>query len=298
MARSSAGLSALTRAMAVLDAFTVENPYLSLTELARRTGLPLSSAHGIVGELTAHGLLERMADRSYRLGNRLWELGTRTPGALGLREIALPHLQALHAQVRQHVQLTVRSGLDVLVLERLSARDAVVNATIVGGRIELQHSSSGLVLLAEAGEDVLAGVLRRGLHPLTETSIRDETKLRTVVERTRRRGFAVADGYIYAGSRGIAVAVRGAEDAVVGAVSLVVPNDDAPVEHHVRRLKHTAAAIAESLRRSYLPPGHPRALPGGRYRRMVNSSQPSMVYLQHALSAAPEVADGAGAGER
>src|SRR5690606_33875311 len=87
-----------------------------------RPGLPVSSTHGIVAELVQHGLLERMPDRSYRVGTRLWEIGSRTPGVLGLREIALPSLHAVQAAVRQHTQLTVRSDLDVLVIERLSAR--------------------------------------------------------------------------------------------------------------------------------------------------------------------------------
>ncbi|GAA4414858.1 IclR family transcriptional regulator [Georgenia halophila] len=280
MARSSSGVSALSRALAVLDVFGVDTPYLTLTEISRRAELPLSSAHGIVQELASHGLLERMEDRSYRLGNRVWELGTRTPGALGLREIALPHLQALHAQVRQHAQLMVRIDLDVLVIERLSARDAVVSATIVGGRIPLQHSSCGLVLLADAGEEAVEAVLRRGLQPPTSAAIQDGSELRAAIERTRRLGYAVASGFIYAGSRGIAVPVRGSEDVVVGAVGLVVPNDDAPVSGHVALLRRSADAISESLRRSYLPPGHPRALPGGSYRRMVNSSESSMAYLQ------------------
>src|SRR5699024_2356141 len=113
--------------------------YLTLTDIARRASLAPSSTYGIVRALQDQGLLERMSDRSYRLGNRLWELGTRTPGALGLREIARPHLQALQALVRQHVQLHVRIDLDVLAVERLSARNAVVNATVVGGRVPIQH---------------------------------------------------------------------------------------------------------------------------------------------------------------
>ena len=78
---------------------------MTLSEISDRAGLAPSTAHRIVGELEREGLLERLPDRTYRLGVRLWELACRTPGALGLRELARPYLQAVHARVRQHAQL-------------------------------------------------------------------------------------------------------------------------------------------------------------------------------------------------
>lgn len=280
MARLSSGTSALSRAMAVLEVFTPEEPFLRLSEIGRRAGLPGSSAHAVVAELTRHGLLERLEDRRYRLGNRLWELGSRTPGALGLREIALPFLQAVQASVRQHVQLCVRDELDVLVVERLSARDGVVNATIIGGRIPLDHSSSGLVLLAGCGDDVLERLVERGLSPATPFGIGSGAELRRAVAMVRRQGYGVAEGFIHSGSRGVAVPIRGAGEVVIAAIGLVVANDGTPVSPFVDLLRRAATGISASLLRRYLPPGHPDALPGGRYARMVNSSEASMRYLQ------------------
>jgi DNA-binding IclR family transcriptional regulator len=283
MARQSNGVSAISRVVTVLDTFSVEAPFLTLSEIAERAGIPMSSAHRIVTELVEHGLLERMPDRSYRVGNRLWEMGSRTPGALGLREIALPYLHAIQSRVRQHTQLLVRSGLDVLVIERLSSRDAVVNASIVGGRIPLQHSSSGIVLLANADDEVLDQVLHRGLSPITPASLSTEGQLRDAVAAARRNGFAVSEGWIFEESRGIAVPVRGSQDVVVGTVSVVIPNDHSPVEDVVRLLRLAAQGISEALLRSYLPPGHPHARAGGVYRQLVSSSERSMAYFEHLL---------------
>jgi DNA-binding IclR family transcriptional regulator len=251
MANQSNGVSAISRVVLILEAFTYEAPFLSLSAIAARSGIPLSSAQRIVAELVAHDLLERMPDRSYRVGNRLWEIGTRTPGALGLREIALPYLHAIQSRVRQHAQLVVRSDLDVLVIERISARDAVVNASIIGGRIPLQYSSSGIVLLAASEEGVLERVVQRGLQPITPDSLQTEVQLREAVEFARREGYAVAEGRIFAGSRGIAVPIRGSQGVTIGAVGVVVPNDgSSPMAHVVSfdgRLrgspKHCFAAI-------------------------------------------------------
>jgi len=283
MARQSNGVSAISRVVLVLDTFSFETPFLSLSEISERAGIPMSSAHRIVTELVEHGLLERMPDRSYRVGNRLWEMGSRTPGALGLREIALPYLHAIQSRVRQHTQLLVRSGLDVLVIERLSARDAVVNASIVGGRIPIQHSSSGIVLLANADDDLIDKVVERGLSPITDTSLRTPQQLRDAVDRARRDGYAVSEGWIFAESRGIAVPVRGSQDVVVGTISVVVPNDGSPVDDLVRLLRLAAEGVSDALLRSYLPPGHPHARPGGIYRQLVSSSERSMAYFEQQL---------------
>ena len=283
MARQSNGVSAISRVVLVLDTFSFETPFLSLSEISERAGIPMSSAHRIVSELVEHGLLERMPDRSYRVGNRLWEMGSRTPGALGLREIAMPYLHAIQSRVRQHTQLLVRSELDVLVIERLSARDAVVNGSIVGGRIPIQHSSSGIVLLASADDDLIDKVVERGLSPITDKSMRTAAQLRDAVDRARRDGYALSEGWIFEESRSIAVAVRGSQDVVVGTISVVVPNDGSPIDDLVRLLRLAAEGVSDALLRSYLPPGHPRARAGGIYRQLVSSSERSMAYLEQLL---------------
>ena len=198
----SNGASAISRAVRILDAFSYEAPFLTLTEIAQRSGIPLSSTQRIVTELVGHQLLERMPDRSYRMGDRLWEIGTRTPGAIGLREIALPYMHAVQARVRQHAQLGVRSNLDVLVIERISARDAVVNASIVGGRIPLQHSPAASCCSPPPARRCCRGVLRRGLQPLTPDGIQTEAELRHAVATAEREGYSIASGRIFPGSRG------------------------------------------------------------------------------------------------
>ena len=210
MARASDGESVLHKHLRVLGTFEAPVPFLTLSEISERAGLAPSTAHRIVGELEREGLLERLPDRTYRLGVRLWELACRTPGALGLRELARPYLQAVHARVRQHTQLGVLSDTEVLFLDRLSARDAVVNATLIGGRIPLHASSSGLVLLAHSGQAVVDAVLAAPLRRYTPHTIQTEAELHAALRRVRSDGWAVCDGHIHEESRGIAVPVYGA----------------------------------------------------------------------------------------
>lgn len=299
MARRSEGVSSLTRAVHVLDSFSVDAPFLALGAIAERAGLPLSTAHRLVGELVAHGLLERMPDRRYRVGLRLWELGSRTPGALGLRELALPSLHAVQSRVQQHTQLAVRAGSDVLVIERLSSRGAVINASVVGGRIPLHRSSSGVALLAHDDDaHSVDRVVAGGLEPATPSAPQDEGAFRAAVARCRRDGYAVAAGWIHPESRGVAAAIRGTSGAPVGAVGVVVPNDGSPAVELGRLVARAAEAIADALARSGLPSGHPLARRGGAYRDLVSSSEPSMEYFERlATGTGPSVASPPGGGQ-
>jgi DNA-binding IclR family transcriptional regulator len=217
---------------------------------------------------------------------RLWELACRTPGALGLRELARPYLQAVHARVRQHAQLGVLSDTEVLFLDRLSARDAVVNATLIGGRIPLHASSSGLVLLAHAPQAVVDAVLAAPLRRYTSHTIQTEAELQSALRRIRADGWAVCDGQIHEDSRGIAVPVHGAHQDVIAAIGVVVPNDDAPTLPHIELLTRAARGIGAAMRAAYLPTGPPSATPGGRFRPLVTSSVRSMEYLESISTAA------------
>jgi DNA-binding IclR family transcriptional regulator len=78
--------------LAILGAFDVDHRELTLTELARRADLTLSTAQRRAAEMTGWGALDRTESGRYRVGLRLWEVGSLAPRSLGLREAALPFL--------------------------------------------------------------------------------------------------------------------------------------------------------------------------------------------------------------
>lgn len=275
MARGSAGESVLHKHLRILETFDAWHPFLSLSEIADAAGLARSSTHRLVSELEAEGLLERLPDRSYRLGVRLWEFASRTPGALGLREVARPWLNAVHERVRQHTQLGVLSGREVVFIERMSTTDAVINATLIGGRIPLHASSIGLVLLASASPELTEDVIAHGLRVYTDRTISDPDELRARLRRVRAEGYAEAAGQIHPESRGIAVPVAGPHGVVYAAMGVVVANDDSSPGPYVDLLKQAAQGVTRSLEDVYLPdagdeppgPGHASRPPVGMSRR-------------------------------
>jgi DNA-binding IclR family transcriptional regulator len=247
VARTATGESSLTRAVRVLESFTPEEPELSVTEIARRSGLHVATASRIVGQLAEHGLLSRSADRRVRIGMRMWELASRASPTRSLRDAAMPYLEDLHAVVGHHVQLAVPDGEEVLFLERLTARDAVINYSRIAGRLPLHISSSGLVFLAYGPADLTERVLARPLERYTAATITSPQRLRATLDQVRRQGYALLAGHVHEDATGIAVPVRDGLGQVVAALSVIVPNDEGAVSA-VPALLAAARGIGRSLR--------------------------------------------------
>jgi DNA-binding IclR family transcriptional regulator len=247
MPRVATGESALARAVRILESFTPDEPELTVSEVARRAGLHLTTASRIIGQLVDHGLLGRGPDREVRVGFRMWELAARAAPTRSLRDAAMPYLEDLHAVVGHHVQLSVLDGADVILVERLSARDAVINFSQVAGRLPLHISSSGIVLMAYGPPELLDRVLARSLESRTPATITTADHLRATLDQVRRQGYALLAGHVHPDATGIAVPVRDGLGEVVAALSVIVPNDVRAVSA-VPALLAAARGIGRSLR--------------------------------------------------
>ena len=232
------------RVLGVFEAFTAERPELRLSQISRRTGLPLTTTHRLVGELTRWGALERDDAGNYRIGLRLWEAASLAPRSVGLREAALPFLEDLYEATHQNVQLAVLDGTDAVYIERISGRGAVHVISRPGGRLPLHATGVGLVLLAygpdELRERVLAGPLKR----YTRRTLVDPARLRRELAEVRRTGVAISRGQIELISTSVAAPIRPGGQ-VVAALSVVVPARGDP-----RRYGPAVVAAARGISRT------------------------------------------------
>jgi DNA-binding IclR family transcriptional regulator len=236
------------RALQLLDAFGPQHRELSLSDLARRAGMPLSTAHRLLHELSAWGAVERGDDGLYRIGLRLWELGSLAPRGTGLREAALPFLEDLSQITRENAQLAVREGTELVFIERIAGSGAVPVLTRVGGRFALTATGVGLVLLAhapvEVQEDVLAGPFER----YTSKTVTDSTQLRRMLADVRSSGFSTSDRQVTMDALSVGAPIRDGHGEVVAAVSLVVHHGSTTPRALARLVMTSAQAISRALR--------------------------------------------------
>ncbi len=213
--------------------------------------MPLSTTHRLIGELVALGLLERLTERRYCVGVRLWELAVRTPGALGIREIAMPHLIRAHSAIGQNLQLGILQGREMLYLVRLSAAVHTVNFIVVGGRTPFHATSSGLLLAAYAEPAVQAELLSQPLTPYAKAPLPDARELRNIFGRVRATGYLTTRGYVHPDATSIAVPVRDPLNRVVAAINAIVPSENPREAAVLETLIPTSKSITEAMSRHY-----------------------------------------------
>lgn len=240
------------RVLGLLDAFTSQRPVLTLSELSRRAGLPLSTTHRLVRELTDHGALERDAEGRYRIGLWLWEVASLAPHGAELRESAMPFLEDLYEATHQNVQLAVLDGAEAVFVERISGRGAIKIQSRVGGRLPLHATGVGLVLLAFAPPETQERVLAAPLKRYSEKTITSAGTLRRVLADVRRDGVSISDGQIELDALSVAAPVYGPDDTVVAAISIVVPSPGNDPRSLVPAVRAAARGISRVL-------GAPRA---------------------------------------
>lgn len=243
---SGAPRSVTSRALSVLGAFDDRHPVLVLSDLSRRSGLPLSTTHRLVGELVEWEALERRGDGAYVVGRRLWRLGLLAPVQVELRELALPHLQDLHASTQENAHLAVREDSHALYIERVHGRSSVPVLSRAGIRLPLHATGVGKVLLAHAPADVVDSVLAK-LERVTRFTVTDPERLRRELAEVRRRGYARTAEEMSLGTCSIAVPVLGPQREVVAALGLVTTSGRRDLHRFAPAVQVAAAGVSRLL---------------------------------------------------
>lgn len=247
MARSTSGESVMERVLRIIEAFDVSTPVLTVSDIARRADLPVATAHRLVNELIELRMLERDGERRIRIGLRMWELASRSSRVVRLRDVAMPFMEDLHAVVRQHTQLGVLDGDEVLHIERLSAPGSMANATYVAGRLAVHACSAGLVLLAFGPEDVRERLLARPLRRYTPATVTDPQQLRQIFADIRAQGHFLADRMCIPNAVGAAAPIFDANGDILAALTIVVPSDADRIVGHIPALMTAARGISRAV---------------------------------------------------
>lgn len=213
--------------MKLLDVLADSADAVSLKVLATKSGLHPSTAHRILTALVRDRMAERVDQGSYRLGMRLLELGNLVKSRISVREHALPFMRALHAQIGEAVNLSVRRDDEIVYIERTSSGRAMMRVVnIIGARAPLHITAVGKLFLTEDGAEALrAYAARTGLPAYTKNTIHSLAALERELERVRRQGYALDNEEAEIGVRCIGAGVRGDSGALVAGLSVSAPSE-------------------------------------------------------------------------
>ncbi|THV36499.1 IclR family transcriptional regulator domain-containing protein [Glycomyces buryatensis] len=218
--RASDHVQTLARGLAVIRAFNAERPELTLSEVAKETGLTRAAARRFL--LTLADLEYVRADgRHFSLTPRVLELGFSYLSALTLPEIAQPHLERLVADVQESASVAVLDGGDVVYVSRVATSRIMRVAINIGTRFPAANTSMGRILLAGLPPEELDERLEHlALEPYTPHSITDKQRLKIEIDRVRSQGWAFVDQELEEGLRSIAVPIRDSSGRVMAALNV------------------------------------------------------------------------------
>ncbi|BAU87959.1 iclR family transcriptional regulator [Streptomyces laurentii] len=243
--------TAAGKVLEVLAAFDREHPSQTLSEIAQRTGLALSTTHRVITELAGWGALERAEDGSWHIGLRLWEIASGCPRTQILRDAALPFMQDLYEATHENVQLAVREGTELVFVERIAGHRSVEVVTMVGARFPIGSTGMGRVLLAHAPREIQEEVLGSPLRAWTPHTVTDPKALRAQLDRIRREQVFVSDRQLSERSAAVAAPVRiGRTGPVSAALGIVIAARGASRARGLREsLLRAVQGISEELGR-------------------------------------------------
>ncbi|WP_248966152.1 IclR family transcriptional regulator [Sphaerisporangium perillae] len=239
------GRSVTSRVLAILDAFDADHPQLTLTDISRRSGVALATAHRLVRELEASQMLGRDGEGRLHIGRRLWELGELAPRRL--LEVAHPWVQELFVTTGENVHLAVRDGMEVLYLHKVYGRRAVPIVSRIGGRLPMHPTGVGKVLLAYEAEWFITSYLGRKLERPTPHTITEPGRLARELAAVRAQGYAFTHEEMTLGSCSAAAPIV-VDGRPIAAVGVVVSSHRA---RELPRLVEPLLAGARQIAREY-----------------------------------------------
>lgn len=187
-------IKSLQKAIHLLSCFTVEEPKLGVSELAKRTGLLKSSVHNMLTTLEACSMIERTSDGKYTLGVRCLCLGSvyrMTRDSNKLIRTALTELSEITGET---VNLAVCRDQDVIYLDNIRVRASHLTLDYSGETAPLYCTGVGKSILAYLPRQRQEQVLNSKLVPYTQYTITDPEELARELVLIRERGYAVDRG--------------------------------------------------------------------------------------------------------
>jgi IclR family pca regulon transcriptional regulator len=241
-------MTSLARGLVVIQAFTQQNPQMTISQLSVRTGLSRAAVRRCLYTLTKLGFAGAEDGSRYSLRPRMLSLSNTFTATSTLSPAAQPIIERMSAALRESFSVATLDGEDIVYIARTTVDRVMVAVDLhIGSRLPAYCTSMGRVLLAYLPSDQLEHYLSRvNLIPHTTRTITNVEKLRLALRNVRRNGYALVDQELEVGLRSLAVPVYAPSGRVVATINL---SGNAPrmsvLEMQTRFLPHLRNAANE-----------------------------------------------------
>lgn len=240
-------VASLARGLEVICAFTRDKPTMTLSDVAKATGMSRATTRRLLLTLVREGYAEKR-DRDFSLRPKVLQLGYSALSSVGILDIVQPVMNALSQRTQESIYTAVLTGDDVTYLAR-STPDRVIAVSInIGNRLPAYAVSTGRVLLAGESDEALDRYFDRvSLEQHTGNTVRTTERLRAVIAETRQLGYSLVDEEFEVGVRSLSVPIHDASGHVIAALNACCPAMRFPIEEMREKLVPELRAAAQSI---------------------------------------------------
>ena len=247
-------MTSLARGLIVIQAFTQQNPQMTISQLSVRTGLSRAAVRRCLYTLTKLGFAGAEDGQRYALRPRMLSLSHTYTTSSALSTAAQPILERMSTTFRESFSVATLDGDEIVYIARTVVPSRVMAVDLhIGSRLPAYCTSMGRVLLAYLPPEQLEQYLARAeLTPHTTRTITTVDKLRLALRTVRRLGYAMVDQELEVGLRSLAVPVYAPNGRVVATVNLSGNAPRLPVfdmqSHFLAPLRNAAGELGAFLR--------------------------------------------------
>src|SRR5215218_457505 len=221
--RRSPSVQSVDRAISVME-FLSRRGWSGVTEVSRELEIHKSTAYRLLTTLRDRGLVEQdAATEKYRLGFGLVLLARAVRADPDILRCAGPVCERLSERTRETVTIAVLEGDDAVVIHQSISRASAVGVDWTGRHTPLHATAAGKIFLAYMPEDQLLRILEGPLERFTKNTIVDPASLKDNTRKIRDEGYGYTVEELETGLNAVGAPIRGADGAVVGAVSVSGP---------------------------------------------------------------------------
>jgi len=214
-------MTSLARGLIVIQAFTLQHPQMTISQLSLRTGLSRAAVRRCLYTLTKLGFAGSDDGSRYSLRPRMLTLSHTFTTSNTLATAAQPVLERMSATYRESFSVATLDGQDIVYIARSSVSRVMSVDLHIGTRLPAYCTSMGRILLAWLPPEQMESYLAHAvLTPHTTRTVTSVEKLRGLLRSTRRNGFALCDQEYEVGLRSLAVPVFTPTGRVVATLNL------------------------------------------------------------------------------
>jgi DNA-binding IclR family transcriptional regulator len=218
-------MSTVDKALKIIELLETTEE-MGITAISKSLKLAPSTAHRLVASLSAHDFIEQdPATKKYRLGMRVFQLGSNVVARFGIRSVALRNMEILSEETQETVNLGVLVRRELLYLEKIANRDPIRIELQVGHAVPANCTALGKVIFAYLPVDRQETLLSRAsLERRTARSITDLPEFRKELELIRQQGYAYDNSELIEGISCIAAPILTSEDIAIAGISVAGPS--------------------------------------------------------------------------